>query len=483
MTLIDYSLTWFENLKNDKSIICWITSRDGIILFCNSGFAGLFQKQPKDVIGEHLESVFPPDVVQKYFENNEYVIGSGKQIVDYEPAPLPDGNLGTYKVTKFPIEVINEKGEKEMAAGGYAIDVTDLMEKDSQLKDLKERNRIACENAKVGIWEWDFNTEELIWDQVMYELYGIDCSSKVSVFQHWLDSVHPKDIEEAEKTLYISIETKTTFDQEFRIITPDGITKYIRSQAETICDEQGKPLKMIGINRDVSKEKQLLSTLIHTEKLNTLGLFTSKLSHEIKNPLLIASLSLGRLKNFIGESKGAKELGYLEQAVSRVDRLTNIFREFSHSNTSYHVEDLNLSDMIERNLSFMSMLFDESFSICVDVEKSINVKATRDGLDQILLNIFSNSIKAMKGYPNKKINISAFEEGKYVIAEITDDGPGFPNSILENFGKAFQTTSRKQEGTGLGLLLTKEIMEALGGKAFISNTEDAGACFRLTFKK
>ncbi|MBI9113047.1 diguanylate cyclase [Maridesulfovibrio ferrireducens] len=150
-------------------------------------------------------------------------------------------------------------------------------------KDLKHasaRLTLAAKAGKIGIWEWDVITNTLTWNERMYELYDVPTDINPS-YETWSSALHHEDAAEAESKLKAAVEGKGTFDTEFRIITSDGGIKYIHAAAKAERDAKNNPLRMTGVNWDVTDQKNTEEQIRHMATHDVLtGLPTLKLAKD-----------------------------------------------------------------------------------------------------------------------------------------------------------------------------------------------------------
>lgn len=153
--------------------------------------------------------------------------------------------------------IIFDKNKKPVGVEGVMREITDVKEKENEITDMNTRMRVAANAAQYGIWELDLVRNMLVWDDWMYTLYGIKESDSDDVYETWMSLVHPEDLNGAQKQLRQAIKGTGEFDTEFRIVRPDGEIRYIRVYANVVRDKNGKPLKVIGINHDITKDKKV----------------------------------------------------------------------------------------------------------------------------------------------------------------------------------------------------------------------------------
>ena len=137
-----------------------------------------------------------------------------------------------------------------------ATEITALKKAELELEELARRHRLALEASKVGVWEWRLTSGELIWDKQMYNLYGVEESDFEAAYSAWVKGLHPDDRERCSKEAEQAAENKENFDTEFRVVWPDGTVRHIKALAKVIASENGDAHKMIGVNWDITEEKE-----------------------------------------------------------------------------------------------------------------------------------------------------------------------------------------------------------------------------------
>tara|TARA_R110002050_G_scaffold130204_14_gene251838 strand:- start:202 stop:2340 length:2139 start_codon:yes stop_codon:yes gene_type:complete len=199
-------------------------------------------------------------------------------------------------------------------------------------EEISERLKIATQTAQIGIWEYDIENNQLIWDDNMYLLYGIQENEFTGVYEAWQAGVHPYDMERGSLEIQQAISGEKEFDTEFRVMWPNGEIKHLKAFAKTIKDSKGKTVKLIGTNWDIT---ELRSTELQLEKSK--DSFT-----ETFNNAAIGMALVSLKGNWIKvNSSLCKSLGYTEKEFFKLT-----FQDITHP------EDINadlklLSEVIE----------------------------------------------------------------------------------------------------------------------------------------
>ncbi|MBN3892374.1 MAG: PAS domain S-box protein [Nostoc sp. JL31] len=172
-----------------------------------------------------------------------------------------DGSLG-YLLSRG--EFILDINRQPCQLIGTILDITKRKQTEEQLRNLSDRLGLALKSANIGIWDWDM-IQDAEWDDRMYELYDLQRSDRVAVYQDWVNRLHPDDLVLAETSFQDALLGVKEFDTEFRIILRDGSIRFIKASALVQRNEQGEPQRMVGINYDITDRKQVELALRESE--------------------------------------------------------------------------------------------------------------------------------------------------------------------------------------------------------------------------
>lgn len=159
----------------------------------------------------------------------------------------------------YPVEVHLKLVEEDNYSNFIAIilDITERKKAEEDLINTSERLRLATKTGNIGIWDWDVLNDNLIWDDTMYQIFGVEENEFQGAFEAWQSKIHPDDIAEANKKVENALQGISKFNTEFRVIKHDKSIRYVTGDATVIRDEiSGKPIRMIGTNIDITKRKK-----------------------------------------------------------------------------------------------------------------------------------------------------------------------------------------------------------------------------------
>ena len=164
---------------------------------------------------------------------------------------------GTYLWAHIRAQAIwDEQGRATRMAGSIR-DITQYKQAEVQIYEMQQRLELATRSAKIGVWDLDLATHHLVWDERMYELYGLKHASFGGAYDAWQQGVHPDDLSAANQAVQAAIAGKKDFHTEFRVVWPDGQTRFIEAHAVVLRDSANHPYRMIGVNWDITERKQM----------------------------------------------------------------------------------------------------------------------------------------------------------------------------------------------------------------------------------
>jgi PAS domain S-box-containing protein len=148
----------------------------------------------------------------------------------------------------------------------YGLDITDRKAVEEALKNSEERYSLAQKAAEIGSWDWDLKTNDLEWSDTIEPMFGFRTGQFGKTYEAFLKCVHPQDCEKIIKGVNDCIESRKEYDVEHRIIWPNGVVRWISEIGNVIRDQDGEPVRMLGIVRDITEHKQTEQALRNSEE-------------------------------------------------------------------------------------------------------------------------------------------------------------------------------------------------------------------------
>ncbi len=354
----------------------------------------------------------------------------------------------------------------------------------------EQRLLVALEAGKMGAWEWEIAANHVTWSAMLEDIHGIPRGSFGGTFEGHRDDMHPEDRERVFATLQSTLRTGEPYFVIYRIIRPDGQVRWLEARANLLHDAERRPMRLVGVCTDVTERKRAQDDLAESERRlarlyeseqearksadlanSAKDDFLAIVSHELRTPLN-AMLGWTRLlrSGDLPPDKRLHALGTIERnAVTQaelIEDLLDVSRIVS-GKLSLETAPLDLWTVLEEAVDSLRPACDE---------KSIRVSTTRDTtkdsllgdknrLRQVIWNLLTNAIKFTPAGGTIQVTLKRFENKLRLT--VSDSGGGIEPELLprvfDRFAQAEGVTTRAHGGLGLGLAISRHIVEAHGG--------------------
>ena len=356
---------------------------------------------------------------------------------------------------------------------------------------LAEAQRLS----HTGSFGWNVTSGELFWSDQMYRILGVDQGAKPTlemVFQR----IHPEDIARVQETLDRGVQGGTDMDFENRFLLPDGSVKYVHVVALAVRDESMN-LEYVGTVMDVTASKraeealrQAQAELAHVTRVTTMGELTASIAHEVNQPLAAvianANASLRWLAAATPNLDEAREalLRIVRDGKRASDVITRIRTLVQKTDPEKTRLDINQT-VQEVVLLMQNEAVRKGVALRIDLAADVPpVLGDRVQLQQVILNLVMNGIEAMNTVadrPREMVIRSSAQESDNVLLAVQDSGIGIDPRNLDKIFDTFYTT--KPQGMGMGLAISRSIVENHGGKLWAVPNDGPGATFQFTLLK
>jgi PAS domain S-box-containing protein len=355
---------------------------------------------------------------------------------------------------------------------------------------LAEAQRLS----HTGSFGWDVSSGEIYWSREAFEIFGYEPTVKITI-ELIMQRTHPEDRPAVQQLIDRVSRERAEFDFEHRLLMPDGSVKYVRVVGRPSIDERGR-FEFVGALTDVTERKQAeeererlrqaQADLAHVTRVTTMVELTASLAHEVNQPIAAAVTNSNTCLRWL--SRDPPDVEEARQAASRIvkdarraaDIIKRIRLLFKRGPGQREPVDVNevIRDVIVllRNEAYR-------YSVAIRTELATDlskVMADRVQLHQVLTNLMLNGIEAMKEVNTaRELTIKSEQaENSHVLISVRDTGVGLAPEQADEIFKAFYTT--KADGTGMGLPVSRSIIESHGGRLWATANSERGATFHFT---
>jgi PAS domain S-box-containing protein len=450
----------------------------------NKSFAEFLVKSPSEIVGKTDFEIYEKGIAKSISQDDLQFLQS-ESTVSVE-GELIDKNKGKILLETTKSTVVDQNG-KIKGLVGISRDVTEVRNAQKEIIANEERLKLTTTSLNIGIFDWDVENNNLIWDESMYRLFGVnesDFSGAYEAFENTLDTV---ELERVNGEVAHSLETGEKFNTSFRVKKSDGEFKYIKADA-TVFMENGVAKRMVGINYDVTEQKEWENKLKeHTENLEKINAeldqFAYVVSHDLKAPLR----AINNLSTWIEEDLEGKldddtqnQFNLLRGRVHRMEGLINGILEYSRAG---RIKANNQQIETKKVVEDLCDTLKTSDKVSFEVKGTYpDLYTERVALEQVLSNLISNAIK----YNDKEqahVAVSCTPKDGFVEFSVSDNGPGIKEDYFDKIFVIFQTLQARDqfESTGVGLAIVKKIIEDKGGKIWLESELGKGTTFYFTW--
>jgi len=389
------------------------------------------------------------------------------------------------KETVQELRITNEELEAESSERKRAEESLRLSE-----GYLAEAQRLT----HTGSWVWQVAGRNAVHlSDEWYRVHGFDPEDGIPTLEQRLQRIHPEDRVKWQEAIDRAVREKSEYDVEFRILLPDATVKYIHSVGHPAFDSSGDLVQFVGSSTDISESKQAEESLrqaqadlAHVNRVTTMGELTASVAHEVNQPIAAAVTNaktclrwLTRDEPDLEEARAAamRIVNDGTRAAEIIKRIRLLFKKGT--------SERELVDIKEVIQEMVVLLRAEAmrYSILVRTELEADtpqIMADRVQLQQVLMNLMLNSIDAMRDADGaRELAIkSRRAENDHVLVCVSDTGVGLPPQQSDKLFDAFFTT--KPHGTGMGLSISRSIVESHGGRLWAANNSPRGASFSFS---
>jgi PAS domain S-box-containing protein len=346
----------------------------------------------------------------------------------------------------------------------------------------------------TGSWVWRVaGRGAMHLSEEWYRLYGFDSEKGPPVWEERLQRIHPDDRTKWQGAIDRAIAERSHYEVEFRILLPDGSVKYIHTVGHPVLNPSGDLVEFAGSSTDITERKraeeslrQAQADLAHINRMTTMGELTASLAHEVNQPIAAASTNANTCLRWLTsdtpniEEARAAAMRIVNDAKRAGEIVSRIRQLFKKGTSQRQLVDVN---EIIREMIILLRGETTRYNVLIGTDLAADlpqILADRVQLQQVLMNLMINGIEAMKdANGTRELAIRSQRlQNEEVVVSVSDSGVGLPPQLTEQIFNAFFTT--KPHGTGMGLRISRSIIESHDGRLWAADNSPRGASFVFT---
>lgn len=374
--------------------------------------------------------------------------------------------------------------------------ITEAKNNERILANSERRLAHAQTLARIGIFEWDASRSEMYWSDIMYEIVGLPTDSPPLDLSQYMLLVRPESRDLVGSTFRRLLTCGGKYNHEYEIVRPDGEIRAVRTEIEAVLDDDGSVTRILGSVHDQTSVKRVEAALRQAKEVavsasRAKSEFLANISHELRTPLNavigFSEVMIQEVFGPIGNDRYRDYAGDIRQSGIHLLGVINDLLDYSKleaGRVELHVEDISPAAILNKCTRMMRQRAEaETLTLVTDNGDAADAVVQGDDrkITQVVLNLLSNAIKFTPAGGHIRLSIRRSGEGVDIV--VADSGIGMSEKdidlALSPFGQVDSSLNREYTGTGLGLPLSKSLVELHGGTMTIDSAPGKGTTFTV----
>jgi PAS domain S-box-containing protein len=441
------------------------------IELANQAFADLIGYEVSELIGTNLKDFMAEEEVDKIVSQTKLREKGVSSVYETE-IYHKNGSTRIVRVSASP-RVGNDG--KVIGSIGVITDITNEKFNEAALRESERRLELALTGADLGVWDWNLVSDKMTYNERWADMLGYSQEEIQETPDFFESLIHPADYDRVLKDWELHETGKTElYESRFRMKTKNGSYRWILDRGKIVeRDEDGNPLRASGTHLDITS--QMKAEQLRAQYQRELEIYSSIIRHDLANDLMILFGQIEKLQNMCNEKNGdTKET--LTSASVIANRMANLLKAISKPPEEVETRVVELIGRLAGETQ------NQNPKMTINVHYEPQVKEIEVKVGRLFPAIFENLFRNAITFGGEKVivDVTIRKIGNNIEIQITDNGPGISKDIQDKIFMRGVTT--RKEGHGHGLYLSKQILEAIGGKIeAVDSTKSSGASFLMTF--
>lgn len=464
-----------------------IDSSTGNFIEINQKFCELLGYSENEMKEKNFQDITHPDDLEKDLENVKNIKDGKIEQYSLEKRYFTkDGRIIWVNLTVKPMFINNNFDEFSFIS--IVEDITERKKNEQLLLNSNHKIESLINTIDGIVWECDAKTFEFTFISKKVEnILGYTAEEWLSNKTFWKDHIYQDDKESVINFCSEKTETNSDHDFEYRMIAKDGSIVWLRDIVNVVS-ENNKATSLRGVMINITKNKEIQRDLdtsfnLVLEQNKRLLNFSYIVSHNLRSHTSNISSLIDLIENAKDNDEKEELIGLLKSVSNSLnDTMTNLNEVVNiQTNIKLSIEKINLHNYISNTIKVLSKQINENkITVNINISKDIEINYNPAYMESILYNIISNAIRYSHKERNSYVTLNFYQENEFKVLEISDNGIGI--DLEKNKNKIFgmyKTFSNDKDSKGIGLFITKNQVDAIGGNITVESEPNIGTTFKI----